>query len=126
MGWTYWAYKHWDDPTTADDSQGLFTDDADLSTVKMDKLRQLVRTYPQATAGTPTNISYDATTGLFSMTYTPKLVHQAAHADLRQPAHLAARVRRAGDRRNRDEERLDGAREGHLGQDGQGARSRPR
>ena len=73
MGWTYWAYKHWDDPTTADDSQGLFTDDADLSTVKMDKLRQLVRTYPQATAGTPTKISYDATTGLFSMTYTPKL-----------------------------------------------------
>jgi len=73
MGWTYWAYKHWDDPTTADDSQGLFTDDADLSTVKADKLRQLVRTYPQATAGTPTSIQYDATTGLFSMTYTPKL-----------------------------------------------------
>jgi hypothetical protein len=71
MGWTYWAYKHWDDPTTADDSQGLFTDDSDLSTVKTDKLRQLVRTYPQATAGTPTKISYDATTGLFSMTYTP-------------------------------------------------------
>jgi hypothetical protein len=72
MGWTYWAYKHWDDPTTADDSQGLFADDADLSSVKMDKLRQLVRTYPQATAGTPTRIAYDATTGLFSMTYTPK------------------------------------------------------
>ena len=71
MGWTYWAYKHWDDPTTADDSQGLFTDDADLSTVKMDKLRQLVRTYPQATAGAPTSIEYDATTGLFSMTYRP-------------------------------------------------------
>ena len=25
MGWTYWAYKHWDDPTTADASQGMFT-----------------------------------------------------------------------------------------------------
>jgi hypothetical protein len=73
MGWTYWAYKHWDDPTTADDSQGLFTDDADLSTVKTDKLRQLVRTYPQATAGMPTAVSYDATSGRFSMTYTPKL-----------------------------------------------------
>jgi endoglycosylceramidase len=73
MGWTYWAYKHWDDPTTADDSQGLFTDDADLSTVKTDKLRQLVRTYPQATAGLPTKVSYDATSGLFSMTYTPRL-----------------------------------------------------
>jgi endoglycosylceramidase len=81
MGWTYWAYKHWDDPTTADDSQGLFTDDADLSTVKRDKLRQLVRTYPQATAGTPTKVSYDATTGLFSMTYTPK-------PSIRQPTQI--------------------------------------
>ncbi|MET0520987.1 MAG: endoglycoceramidase, partial [Jiangellaceae bacterium] len=52
-------------------SQGLFEDDADLSTVKTDKLRQLVRTYPQATAGTPTAIEYDATSGLFSMTYKP-------------------------------------------------------
>ena len=57
MGWTYWAYKRWDDPTTADTSQGLFADDSDLSTVKTDKLRQLVRTYPQATAGIPTRIS---------------------------------------------------------------------
>jgi hypothetical protein len=73
MGWTYWAYKHWDDPTTADDSQGLFNDDADLSTVKTDKLRQLVRTYPQATAGMPTAVSYDATSGRFSMTYIPKI-----------------------------------------------------
>ncbi len=32
-----------------------------------------MRTYPQATAGTPTQVSYDATTGRFSMTYTPKL-----------------------------------------------------
>jgi hypothetical protein len=71
MGWTYWAYKHWADPTTADESQGLFADDAELSTIKQDKLRQLVRTYPQATAGTPTAFSYDATTGHFSMTYRP-------------------------------------------------------
>ena len=71
MGWTYWAYKHWNDPTTADASQGLFTDDADLSSVKMDKLRQLVRTYPQATAGMPMSIQYDATTGKFNMTYRP-------------------------------------------------------
>ena len=96
MGWTYWAYKHWDDPTTADASQGLFTDDADLSTVKTDKLRQLVRTYPQATAGTPTQVSYDATTGRFSMTYTPEPADHAADPDLRQPAHLTARVRRHG------------------------------
>ena len=53
MGWMHWAYKHWDDPTTADGAQGMFADDADLSTVKSEKLRTLVRTYPQATAGTP-------------------------------------------------------------------------
>jgi hypothetical protein len=71
MGWTYWAYKHWDDPTTADASQGLFTDDADLSTVKVAKLRQLVRTYPQATAGTPKAYHYDPVTGVFTFTYLP-------------------------------------------------------
>ena len=31
MGWTHWAYKYWNDPTTADDAQGLFRDDADLA-----------------------------------------------------------------------------------------------
>jgi endoglycosylceramidase len=71
MGWTYWAYKHWDDPTTADGAQGLFADDADLGSVKQDKLAVLVRTYPQATAGTPGPYSYDTTTGAFSYTYTP-------------------------------------------------------
>ena len=69
MGWMYWAYKHWDDPTTADGAQGLFTDDADLGTAKTAKLRQLVRTYPQATAGTLTGYHYDPDTGQFTMTY---------------------------------------------------------
>ena len=31
MGWTHWAYKFWNDPTTADGAQGLFRDDADLA-----------------------------------------------------------------------------------------------
>jgi endoglycosylceramidase len=69
MGWMYWAYKHWDDPTTADAAQGLFTDDADLSTVKTAKLRQLVRTYPQATAGTIGGYHYEPDTGVFTMSY---------------------------------------------------------
>jgi endoglycosylceramidase len=69
MGWMYWAYKHWDDPTTADSAQGLFTNDADLSSVKTDKLRQLVRTYPQATAGTDLAYDYDPATGHFTMSY---------------------------------------------------------
>ena len=69
MGWMYWAYKHWDDPTTADSAQGLFANDVDLSSVKTDKLRQLVRTYPQATAGTDLTYDYDPATGHFTMSY---------------------------------------------------------
>jgi endoglycosylceramidase len=69
MGWMYWAYKHWDDPTTADSAQGLFADDADLTSVKTDKLRQLVRTFPQATAGTDLAYDYDPATGHFTMSY---------------------------------------------------------
>ncbi|MBO9523061.1 MAG: cellulase family glycosylhydrolase [Nocardioidaceae bacterium] len=69
MSWLYWAYKRWDDPTTADTAQGLFHDDADLTSVKTDKLRRLVRTYPQATAGRDLRYRYDQATGAFTMTY---------------------------------------------------------
>jgi endoglycosylceramidase len=37
--------------------------------VKTAKLRRLVRTYPQATAGTIEAYRYDPDTGLFTMTY---------------------------------------------------------
>ncbi|MFC9876406.1 cellulase family glycosylhydrolase [Nocardia salmonicida] len=70
-GWMHWAYKHWNDPTTADTAQGLFTADGDLSSTKPDKLRTLVRTYPQATAGIPRSLSFDAATGEFHYTYDP-------------------------------------------------------
>ncbi|MCZ4498266.1 MAG: endoglycoceramidase [Marmoricola sp.] len=70
MGWLYWAYKYWNDPTTADTKQGLFTDDADLTSVKADKLKQLVRTYPQATAGRDLRYAYDTASGKFTMSYT--------------------------------------------------------
>lgn len=71
MGWLHWAYKRWDDPTTADSAQGLFTDDADLSSVKPAKVRALVRTYAQATAGTPLEMSFDTDTGGFRYRYRP-------------------------------------------------------
>ncbi len=71
MGWTHWAYKFWNDPTTADNAQGLFRDDRDLSTVKRQKVRRLVRTYAQATAGRPLAMRFDATTGAFRFRYRP-------------------------------------------------------
>lgn len=71
MGWTHWAYKQWQDPTTADDAQGMFHDDTDFASVKTEKLKVLVRTYAQATAGTPLAMSFDAATGAFSYRYRP-------------------------------------------------------
>jgi len=70
-GWMYWAYKHWDDPTGSD-FEGLFRKDGDLSTVKEAKVHVLVHPYPQAIAGTPTTIAWDAATRTMTAAYTPK------------------------------------------------------
>jgi endoglycosylceramidase len=76
-GWQYWAYKNWRDPTTESQEsggQGLFTDDEDLSTVKLDKLALLERPYPRATAGVPVkeSLKFDAATRTFEYAYTPR------------------------------------------------------
>ena len=71
MGWVHWAYKYWRDPTTADHDQGLFRDDRRLSSVKRGKLRLLVRTYAQATAGIPQEMWFSPRTGRFRYTYRP-------------------------------------------------------
>lgn len=73
--WFYWQYKNWRDPTTQSQgsgAQGLFADDTDLSSAKPDKLRLLVRTYPQATAGIPLAMSFDPDSGEFSYRYEPR------------------------------------------------------
>lgn len=74
-GWQYWAYKEWGDPTTESQTsggQGMFTDDKDLSTVKIAKLKILERPYPQATAGTPLALSFNASAKTFLYRYTPR------------------------------------------------------
>jgi endoglycosylceramidase len=73
--WFYWHYKNWQDPTTQSQEsgeQGLFVDDGDLSTLKLDKARLLVRTYPQATAGRPESLTFDAETGEMRYVYSPR------------------------------------------------------
>ena len=67
----YWAYKHWDDPTTADAAQGMFADDADLDR----QVRQAASAGPHLPAGDgrhPPDLTYDPTTGAFTMTYEPR------------------------------------------------------
>lgn len=72
VGWHYWQYKNFSDPTTESQTSGaqsLFADDADLASVKLDKLKLLERAYPQATAGTPLELSFDPATATFLYRY---------------------------------------------------------
>lgn len=76
VGWTYWSYKNWGDPTTqaqGSGAQSMFINDADLSSVKLAKLAILERPYPQAIAGVPLEYGFDAKTRVFSFKYSTKL-----------------------------------------------------
>ena len=69
-GWLYWAYKEWNDPTGSSD-EGLYGNDADPSTVKAAKVALLSYPYPQAMAGTPMALSWDAAGRVLSFSYRP-------------------------------------------------------
>ncbi|WP_228787114.1 endoglycoceramidase I [Nocardia terpenica] len=60
IGWAYWHYQSSYGP-------GAPRPDPFLGAIGP----ELVRTYPRATAGTPTHLSYDPATGTFTYTYTP-------------------------------------------------------
>jgi endoglycosylceramidase len=72
VGWTYWSWKYYGDPTGSAD-EALVSPDGGLRCTA----RVLTRTYPQAVAGKPTSLWFDPTTGGFRLTYTPD---HAVHA----------------------------------------------
>ncbi|MGH2786037.1 MAG: cellulase family glycosylhydrolase [Actinomycetota bacterium] len=72
VSWHWWHYGEWSDPTTSGTGgvQGLFASDLDRpGSLKQAKADILIRTYPQAVAGTPTGFSFDPATGEFVMTF---------------------------------------------------------
>ena len=75
-GWMYWAYKAWQDPTGQPATEGMFTRDDDLATLIAGKADVLIRPYPQAIAGTPTSLSWDAATNTMKLVYRAG-VHKA-------------------------------------------------
>lgn len=72
VSWHYWQYGEWSDPTTAGSGvQGLWTNELDRpGSLKQAKADALIRTYPQAVAGTPTSFSFDPVTKEFRLTFT--------------------------------------------------------
>ena len=76
VGWQYWSYKTYDDPTTAATTtegdpaaQAIVTDDGE---VKRDKLRVLARVYPARIAGRGARWGFDAAHSTFELTYRPR------------------------------------------------------
>ncbi len=76
VGWTYWSYKNWGDPTTqaqGSGAQSMFRNDAELNSVKQAKLAILERPYPQAIAGVPLAYGFDEKTRVFTLRYSTQL-----------------------------------------------------
>jgi endoglycosylceramidase len=66
LGWTYWQWKYYDDPTGSS-AEALVGADGKLAPTSL----ALSRVYPQAVAGTPISFSFDPETDTFHMFYIP-------------------------------------------------------
>lgn len=71
VGWAYWAWKYYDDPTGSS-AEGLVQPDGSYTPI----VSVLSRTYPQEVAGIPTSIVFNPFTSAFAMNYTPSLSAQ--------------------------------------------------
>jgi endoglycosylceramidase len=72
VSWDYWAYANWNDPTGNPPAEGMWLDDLDRpGSLKRDKALVLIRTYPQAVAGTPLSFEFHPKRRdrLFTLTY---------------------------------------------------------
>ncbi len=66
VGWIYWSWKYYDDPTGSKD-EALVLSDGQLKPTA----RVLSRTYPQAVAGRPISYDYSPDTDVFHLAYAP-------------------------------------------------------
>ena len=66
VGWAYWAWKYYADPTGSSDESLVMADGRLRSTAYV-----LSRAYPQAIAGVPLAFAFSPATGSFELTYVP-------------------------------------------------------
>jgi endoglycosylceramidase len=74
IGWHYWQYKTYDDPTTSAASESPDAESVVTTSglPKEAKLRVLARPYPQSVAGRSARWSFDDVTGRFSLRWTAR------------------------------------------------------
>jgi endoglycosylceramidase len=66
VGWAYWSWQYYADPTGSAAESLLMADGRLRSTAQV-----LSQTYPEAVAGRPTSISFNPSTGAFALRYVP-------------------------------------------------------
>jgi endoglycosylceramidase len=66
--WTYWQWKSYGDPTGGG-QEGVYDSCGQVGAAP--KLPFLARTYAQAIAGTPAEMSFDVASGVFTLRYAP-------------------------------------------------------
>jgi endoglycosylceramidase len=70
VGWTYWHYGSWSDPTGNPSAEGMFAGDLQRpGSLKQPKADVLIRTYPQAIAGRPVSFSFDPESKAFTLVF---------------------------------------------------------
>ncbi|MCE7883530.1 MAG: hypothetical protein DYH08_06665 [Actinobacteria bacterium ATB1] len=69
LGWQYWEWKHWDDPTTDENSQLVEEDTGPI--VLRPKVHVLERTFARRVAGEPVLHRFDPKSGVFELVYHP-------------------------------------------------------
>jgi len=83
VGWTYWSWKYYQDPTGSS-AEALVAFDGRLRSTA----RVLARTYPEAIAGRPTSLSFNPTSGAFHLTYAPdRAIHAPTVIFVPTPIH---------------------------------------
>ncbi len=66
VGWAYWAWKYYADPTGSAAESLVMADGRLRSTARV-----LAQTYPEAVAGRPTSLRFDPASAVFRLTYVP-------------------------------------------------------
>ena len=66
VGWVYWAWKYYGDPTGSEAESLVMADGRLRSTARV-----LSRAYPEAVAGVPISFGYSPASGVFHLAYVP-------------------------------------------------------
>lgn len=91
LGWMYWNWKYWDDPTGFIQEPLVEGDGAQLAFTNVEKALELARIYAERIAGIPVMTSFDPDTTAFDLVFAPDATINAPTM-IRIPWHIDAKA----------------------------------